>query len=255
MEDVVLRRREDETRRAPVHNGRGHRRRQPGDVLAGAVEGVEHAIEGDTHLVRQRVASIVVRPFRRTARIREVVRVILWLEHVEHVGPERLRRVHDIRARRIRLAAHGEVLRRAIHRDAHVPQRVHELRGGREVGLIRGDYVAARITVRRVVQYTVVERRLDDGDFAIGSRRDTLTRRGATAAGAVPRRRSSAPRRFAGGWRVAGLRRAAAIGDLRGGLLQPLDVMPRHRPRILFAALDRVHPHPPDVEQERLAVA
>ena len=76
----------------------------PADLLERAVEPVEDAIELDAHLIGQRPAGVVVGAGRRPAGIRDVVRMILRLEHVEHVRAERLRRLHDVRAGRIGLA-------------------------------------------------------------------------------------------------------------------------------------------------------
>ena len=60
--------------------------------------------------------------------------MILRLEHVEHVRPERLRRLHDVRAGRILLAGDRERRGRAMDGDAGLDQRVDELRRGQEVG-------------------------------------------------------------------------------------------------------------------------
>jgi hypothetical protein len=70
--------------------GQRQRRRQP----------IQNAIELDAHLERQRVSGVVVRPRWRRAGIRDVIRMILRLEHVHHVRTKCLRALHDQRARR-----------------------------------------------------------------------------------------------------------------------------------------------------------
>ena len=73
----------------------------------------------------------------------------LWLEHVEDVRTERLRRIHDVRPGRILLPAQGECARRTLDRDASLTKRIDELRRGREVRLIARNDVATRIAQRR----------------------------------------------------------------------------------------------------------
>ena len=73
--------------------------REVGQRLERPVEAVEDAIELHAHLKRERVSGVVVRRRRRRARVRDVVRVILRLEHVHHVRTERLRRLYDERVR------------------------------------------------------------------------------------------------------------------------------------------------------------
>ena len=110
-----------------------------GQLRERSVECVENPVELDPHRERQRVPGRIIGRGRRTARIRNVVRMILRLEHVHHVRPERLGRFHDERVRRIRLAVHGERRRRAQDRDAGLDERVDELRRGAEVRLIGRD--------------------------------------------------------------------------------------------------------------------
>ena len=78
--------------------------------------------------------------------------MVLRLEHVEHVGAERLRRLHDVRPRGIRLAGDREVGRGAVDLDAGPEQGVDELRRRQEVRLVRRHDVPARVTARRVVE-------------------------------------------------------------------------------------------------------
>src|SRR6185503_1065239 len=82
-----------------------------------AVEAVENAIELDAHRVCERVTGRVVWRRWRPARVRDVVRMILRLEHVEDVRPESLRRLYDERVGRIALAVHRERGRRTMDRD------------------------------------------------------------------------------------------------------------------------------------------
>ena len=121
-----------------------------GDVLERAGESLEDAIELDAHLERQRPARIVVRRGRRRARVGNDVRMILRLEHVEHVRPERLRGHHDERARWIALVRDVEVTRRAKDVDANCPESVHELCRRRKVSLRGRDDVSARVAQLRL---------------------------------------------------------------------------------------------------------
>src|SRR4029077_16842142 len=68
------------------------------DLLEWAVEAVEHAVELHAHLIGQRPAGNVIRRGWGGAGIRKIVRVVLRLEHVEHVGTKRLGTLHDIGA-------------------------------------------------------------------------------------------------------------------------------------------------------------
>src|SRR5204863_9176116 len=65
--------------------------------LERAVEPFEDSIELYSHLIRQRPPRVVVGTRGRTARIWDVVGMILRLKHVEHVRAERLRALHDTR--------------------------------------------------------------------------------------------------------------------------------------------------------------
>ena len=68
-----------------------------------------------------------------------------------HVRASGLRRLHDVGAGRIGLAVRRERRRRLVHLDADVAQRVDELGRRREVGLVGGDDVDARIAPRRIL--------------------------------------------------------------------------------------------------------
>jgi hypothetical protein len=72
--------------------------------------------------------------------------MILRLEHVQHVWPERLRRLHNVRARRIGFPRDRKGRGRTMHDDAIPDECVHELRRGREVRLIGRQNEPARIT-------------------------------------------------------------------------------------------------------------
>ena len=161
--------------------------------------------------------------------------MVLRLEHVHHVRPERLRRLDDVRVRRIRLAVHGERRRRAVDRDAGLDQRVDELRRGAEVRLIRRDDEAARIAqlrrrqrrVERVSRRRVRRRRLRRHH----RRRDRHRPRGPIV--------DAAPGITAGG-RSRPRRRA---------LLHARHLVRRERPVVLAAPLDLVRAHLVDVEE------
>jgi hypothetical protein len=78
------------------------------DLRERAVEALQDAIELHPHLERQRVPGVVIGRPGRPARVQQIVGIVLRLEHVEHVGPERLRGLHNVGAGRIRLARDGE---------------------------------------------------------------------------------------------------------------------------------------------------
>ena len=128
-------------------------RRGRADALEGSVEAIEDAVELDAHLKRQCPPGHVVGRRRRGAGIGDVVRVILWLEHVEHMGPKRLRGLHHERPRGIAPAADVERRGRAMHGDARLEQRVDEACRGRKVGLIARQDVAARVSRARVAYH------------------------------------------------------------------------------------------------------
>ncbi len=87
----------EETRGIGQRRHRRRRRDERRQLLERAVEAVEDAVELHAHLERQRLAGRVVGRRRRAAGVGEVVRVVLRLEHVEHVrrgmpGPSSRRR-------------------------------------------------------------------------------------------------------------------------------------------------------------------
>jgi hypothetical protein len=85
----------DEITRRLLDAGDASRRmRHRGHTLERAVKAVEQAIELHTHLKRERPPGTVVGRRRRSTRVRDVIGMILRLEHVEHVRPERLRSLH-----------------------------------------------------------------------------------------------------------------------------------------------------------------
>src|SRR5262249_3683072 len=85
------------------------------------------AIELDAHLVRERPPSVVIRTPWRTARIREVVRVVLRLHHVQHLHTSRLAHLDDEQVRQILLTDDAERRRRLVDVHADIAQRVDEL--------------------------------------------------------------------------------------------------------------------------------
>ncbi len=151
--------------------------------------------------------------------------MILRLEHVENVRPERLRHLHDIRTGGVLLAARAERRARAMDLDAGLDQRVHELRCGQEVGLIGRQDVRARITPFGTLHQLVV---LIHRDRALARR--SHHRRPVRCR----RRRGLAPR------------------DL---VLHRLNALRIHRPGIFRSLLDGVLAHLVDVEEEVLLVA
>src|SRR5439155_25795092 len=106
------------------------RRHEIGNLLERTVgERIEDAIKLDTHRVRNVVAGPIVRRSWRSARIRDVVRMILRLEHVQQVRAERLRALHDVRTSRILLARPGGWRSRTVDDAAGLGGDVEE-RGG-----------------------------------------------------------------------------------------------------------------------------
>ena len=79
-----------------LRHGSGRRRCESCDLLERALKRIEDAVELHAHLIGERPTGVVVRRDGRAAGIREVVGIVLRLEHVEPVGPERLRALHDI---------------------------------------------------------------------------------------------------------------------------------------------------------------
>ena len=133
---------------------RCHRTGGRGDIprsqlLEWAGESVEDPIELHAHLERQCPTRVVVRWRGRRAGKGKDVRVHLRLEHVQHVRPEGLRRVHDVRAGGILLAPRAELLRRALDGDARLEQCVHKLRGRRKIRLVAGNDIAPCVAQRR----------------------------------------------------------------------------------------------------------
>src|SRR5687768_1789967 len=190
-----------------------------------AIEAVEDPVELDSHLIRERPPGVVIRRNGRTARILEVVRVILRLEHVEHVRPEGLRRLHDVGSSGVALAAYVEGRRGAVDRHADLDQRVDELRRGREVWLIRRQDVATRIPLLRRAQCApVLHGKTARTDPAAALRVRTRRLVALCAVG-------------------AGRREANAL-DVRGG----------YGPVIPASTLDGVPSHLVDVVEELLAV-
>ena len=123
--------------------------------------------------------------------------MILRLEHVEHVRPERLRGLHDVRAGRIASCpATVNARGRAMDGHAGLDQRVDELGRGREVGLIRRQDVAARIAQAGIAQELLELRRRAAATAAAAAAGIRLVagRRRPAAASATAAERASLPR-------------------------------------------------------------
>ena len=90
-------------RRASRSGGRAAAGRDISESFEWTVEPVEDLIELQAPHVREGVARHVVRRRRRTARIWQVVRVILRLEHAHYVRAARLRSSHHVRSGAISL--------------------------------------------------------------------------------------------------------------------------------------------------------
>ena len=154
--------------------------------------------------------------------------MILRLEHVEHVRPERLRGLHDVGAGRIVLAGDRERRGRAVHGHPGLEQRVDELGRRRKIRLVRRQNEAARVPRRRIAQELL----------------EVFGRAAATPAASATGIRL-----------VAASGRAAAAATAADGRLRGDDPARRGRPAVAVAAFDRVLPHLVDVVEEVLPVA
>ena len=201
------------------------------ETLERAVEPVENAVVLDAHLHRQRPAGIVVRRCRRRAREREVVRVILRLEHVEHVRTERLRRLHHVRAGEVLLSAGGKSGGGAVHDNARLLKRDKELLRREQVRLVAGNHIAARQPhVRRAEQLEVLLLRA---------------------------RRAATTTKVCGCERVE---RCSATSTATAGTAAKLGLgvrehRRRHDPAVLGAELDLVAAHLVDVPEVHIAIS
>src|SRR5438067_7230228 len=86
------------TQRIPCSHHRYRSRRsgsEPDKLFEGAVERIEYSIELNSHLICECPSRDVIRRSRRPTGIWNVVRMILRLEHVEHVRSECLRGFYD----------------------------------------------------------------------------------------------------------------------------------------------------------------
>ena len=57
------------------------------------VKAIQNPVELDAHLIGEGPAGNVIGGNRRSARVSEIVGMVLRLEHIHHVGTERLRRL------------------------------------------------------------------------------------------------------------------------------------------------------------------
>src|SRR6185503_6442652 len=221
------------------------------------VEAVEDAIELHAHRVGERPTGVVVRPLRRTARIREIVRVILRLHHVEDLSARRLRRLDHERTGRIVFAVHREIRGRPLDRHANVAQRVHELDRRREIRLIGRDDVAASVAlvlrledrvVRRdsghVVAIAAAIRRSADDEITTGRRRCGCTRTAATATTAAACTTAATRRRPC----------LLCSGPAVERFFDRHDVLAADRPVVMAALGDRVLGHQVLVVQKRFTI-
>src|SRR6185436_6225102 len=128
--------------------GEGHRV----DTLERALECLEEAIELHAHLKCERPPGVVVRRRWRSTGRRNVVGMVLRLEHVEHMWSKRLRGLHDERARRVALVASLESGGRVMDRNSCLEQRLDELRRRQEVWLIGRQDVGACVSTGWVTE-------------------------------------------------------------------------------------------------------
>ena len=85
--------------------------------------------------------------------------MVLRLEHIHDERPGGLRGFDDVRIRGITFAGHLERSGRLPYRDAVFQQNINEFGGRREIRLIGGEDVSARIAHFGIVQNRVVELR------------------------------------------------------------------------------------------------
>ena len=133
--------------------GRGH---NPIDSLEGPLDSVKDAIELHTHLEGERPPGAVIRRSRRTTGVRNVVGMVLGLEHVEHVRTKGLGGLHDKGARWIVFAAHAELRGRTMNGNPVLEQGIDELRRRQEVGLVGGQNVRPRIAACGIAKQAIV---------------------------------------------------------------------------------------------------
>uniref|UniRef100_A0A0N5A4K1 LigA n=1 Tax=Parastrongyloides trichosuri TaxID=131310 RepID=A0A0N5A4K1_PARTI len=156
----------------------GRRGHDIAHALGRRLEAVQDAVELHAHLHGQGVARGVIGQFGRAARILQVVRVVLRLEHVQNVRAIGLGRLHHIGTRRIGLSPNGEGARRPLHIHPGLDQAIQEGDGGGQVGLVRRDDIAARIAPGRVAQHALIQGRIDSASVFTGRRVQGVDRRG-----------------------------------------------------------------------------
>uniref|UniRef100_A0A0N4ZWA7 Twin arginine translocase protein A n=1 Tax=Parastrongyloides trichosuri TaxID=131310 RepID=A0A0N4ZWA7_PARTI len=224
----------DDKTRAPRTDDRARRRvQQVVRPAEGAVKAVQHAIERHPHLIGQSVSGDVVRQLGRAAGVFGVVRMVLRLEHVQHVGPEGLGGLHHIGALRIALSANGERGAGDLNVDAAFHQSVEEgHRGGQVALFFRVDDEAARIAVLGRLQHRIEQARVDGAAVGGGGRRfqrvDFLGRDGPTVLAAALD--------AVGAHLIDAHQQTFAIA--RG----VVDDGPVHRPLVVDAVLEMPHP-------------
>src|SRR6266550_4465688 len=129
---------------------------EPDKLLERSVEWIEYPIELNSHLKAKSPARDVIGRSRRPTRIRNVVGMILRLEHVDDVRPERLRGFYDVGAGGIILPGYRERASCPLNIDSILHESVHKLHCGRKIRLVRRNDVATRITrCRRMKQRNV----------------------------------------------------------------------------------------------------
>ena len=185
------------------------------DLFKRPAEIIEHAVELNPHLIRQRPSGTVVRSNRRPTRKPEVVRIILRLKHVQQMRAEGLRRLEHNRTLRILLARYLKVRCRLQCRQTHPLQRVRKLHRRVEIRLIRRQNITARVPPFRLKQLRVILHRHH------------------SALPPIP----------------------CHDAVLRHPLVQPFDVLRQDRPMVSAAPLDRVLAHPVNVVEQVVLMA
>src|SRR5262245_8266936 len=110
-----------------------------------SVKTIEDSLEFDAHLHGECPAGVIVRRDRRPSRITEIVRMILWLEHIEDVRAECLSGFDYVRAGRKVFSIDLKSAFSDVYTHAGFNKSVDEFGSSRKVRLIGRQDISARI--------------------------------------------------------------------------------------------------------------
>src|SRR5215510_6431628 len=131
-----------------VRCGRRFARRDFGEAVylfERPVESIENSLEFDTHLQGKCPAGIIIRRDGRSSGVTEIVRMILWLEHIEDVRSKCLSSFHYIRTGWIVFSVDLESAFCGVDTHAGLDQSIDEFGCSRKVRLIGRQDISARI--------------------------------------------------------------------------------------------------------------